>query len=334
MTARTVKLRETDSRFVGKPSAVWLAGHGAFFVADLQNASVFQVDSAGTIARVLGRPGPGPGELEQPLQLVGLGDSALGVADETKKAIEIFALSTGAFQRARPYEGLIMSVAVDGPTVWMGGVSPRHGRGVKRWDLVTDSMIYLVPLPLPYQRNAQLASFFNTVAVAPRGNRLIVGYGADRAVLVVDRDGMAVDSFAVPFARRRGEPADLERRVDPKNDMELADITALTSVLRQLGVRSDGSLVFVHIDFGWVPPRTVTAKAFVSVVSADLTRACVDAPLPQEDPSIAPIEFRGDTLFTVQQHVGGGQRAETSLVGYLIDSSRCDWVPVGHGRLH
>ena len=163
MTARTVKLRETDSLFVGKPSAVWLAGHGAFFVADRQNARVFQVDSAGTIARVLGRPGPGPGELEQPLQLVGLGDSALGVADETKKAIEIFTLSTGAFQRARPYEGLIMSVAVDGPTVWMGGVNPRHARGVKRWDLSTDSMTYLVPLPLPYQRSPPLASFFNTV---------------------------------------------------------------------------------------------------------------------------------------------------------------------------
>ena len=331
---RTVTLHETDSSFIGSPSALWLGAHGAFFIADRFHKTVFRIDSAGAITASFGRPGPGPGELESPLQLIGLGDSALGVVDETKRAIEIFSLSDGTFKRARRYDGSVMSVAVDGPRVWMGGIGPRYGRGVKQWDLASDSITYLVPLPGPYTRNGGLANFFYNVGVVPKGDKLVVGYSADRAILVTNRDGALVDSFAVPAIHRRGEPVDLEKRVDPKADMEFGQIVALTSVLFQIGLQADGALVFVHFDYGFTPPRTITTKAFISVVSSDLSRACVDAELPQEDPAVIPIAFQGDTLFTALQRVGQNQRAETSLMGYLVDTSNCDWVPVSHGKLH
>ena len=332
--ARTVTLKETDSLFIGSPSAVWLGKEGSFFVADRLHPKIAQVDSTGAFVRILSRPGPGPGELEAPIQIVGLGDSAIGVADEVKRVVEIFSLPAGKFSRARPYDGSVTSAWVDGSIIWMGGVSPRHGRGVKRWDLGADSIDHLVSLPLSYQRNGPLAAFFYNVAVAPQGDNLIVGYSADRAILVTDRHGTVVDSFAVPSAGRRGEPADLEQRIDPKNDMEFADLVALSSVLVQIGARADGSLLFVHLDYGMIPPRTITAKAFVSLVSADLTRACVDAEVPQDDPGVMPFAFRGDTLFTVKQLAGAGRRVETSLVGYTVDSSNCDWLPVAHTKLH
>lgn len=335
MPARTVKLQETDSTFFASPSALWMGSHDSVFIADRFHKRVFRVSADGAILAALGRPGAGPGELELPLEFVGLGDSAIGVVDEAKKAIEVFSLATGKFERARRYDGSIMSVAIDGGIVWMGGVSPRHSRGVKRWDLQTDSMSYLVPLPGSYQRNGPLAGFFYMVAVAPKEDKLIVGYSADRAILVTTRDGEPVDSFAIPSSKRRGEPRDLESRVDPKADMEFADMAALSSVLLKIGVRADGSLAVVHMDFGFVPPRKVTARVFVSIVSADLKTACVDAELPQEDPTAIPLSFRGDTLFAVQQHVDSNStRAETSLVGYVVDTSMCEWLPVAHTNLH
>jgi hypothetical protein len=172
------------------------------------------------------------------------------------------------------------------------------------------------------------------VAVALKDDKLVVGYAADRAILVTDRQGVPIDSFAVPSVRRRGEPKDLESRVDPNQDMEFADLAALSSVLLSIGRRSDGSLLFVHLDFGLVPPRKVTARIFVSVLSADLKSACVDAELPQDDPTAIPLAFRGDTLFAIQQHANTSPRTETSLVGYLVDTAGCEWLPIVRGELH
>ena len=122
-----------------------------------------------------------------------------------------------------------------------------------------------------------MATIYSSVGVAVRAGQLVVGFSADPAILVTDAEGTPLDSFRLPATRRRDIPPDLERSFVPTLDAEKR--IGAASDLNAISFRADGSIIFVHFDHTFLPPRSVAARIFVSVLSADLQTACVDGEL-------------------------------------------------------
>lgn len=69
-----------------------------------------------------------------------------------------------------------------------------------------------------------------------------------------------------------------------------------------------------------------TGNGFVTVVSADFSRACIDGALPFTKHVQARTAFRGDTIFTLDQVVIGRSDRATFVKAYIVDTSNCDWI--------
>lgn len=74
------------------------------------------------------------------------------------------------------------------------------------------------------------------------------------------------------------------------------------------------------------PMPVLTAKVWVGVLSPDLKKACVDAPVPR-DFEIRPMEtFRGDTLFVLDRRIDDTEKLQTWIVMYLVSDEECEWL--------
>ena len=151
----------------------------------------------------------------------------------------------------------------------------------------------------------------------------------------VSRQGKLLESFAVPARVRRGVPADLADRASLET-RSLGELFEMTSVLVALGRGTDGSLVAVYFDETLTSKsaRTARADVFVSVVSANLKKACVDLRSPVDTVSLPEVHVAGDTVLVVQQTLpsrASGRAAgepETDVWKYAIDTSGCRWLPL------
>ena len=75
----SVQLEETDSTYIGRATGLAVDGTGEIFVADDFSARVLEFTPTGHFVRAYGRKGSGPGELQRPIAIVLLGDSAFAV---------------------------------------------------------------------------------------------------------------------------------------------------------------------------------------------------------------------------------------------------------------
>lgn len=316
--------------YVAKPNNLLIGGGGDFIIADGFHRKVLAYARSGGLRRQFGNAGKGQGQFQDPFMAVILSDTVLGVLDPYRADIQLFDWRDGQFLRSQHLDlSIVMSAnAIDG-SVWLGGVSPIHQKGLARWDLASDSVSYMVELPRSYRRNRTIRNSWIHVTHAARDSFLVVGFSADQEILVVDSLGHTVDSFVVPHVRRRGIPTNFESKVSATTDPEAGEAVALLSMLLQIGVAPDGALLFAHYD-GRMVGRIPVATIYVSVVSPDLKTACVDAVVPQQHETIMPVRFQGDTLFAIEQLVDASLRAQTTAVGYRIDRSSCDWLPVIH----
>jgi hypothetical protein len=145
---------------------------------------------------------------------------------------------------------------------------------------------------------------------------------------VLDRGGQTISFRVLPAGRRRGEPIDLlrqQRALPPAKRYQVIGSSAVG--LHRL---SSGELVMVHLDVDFVGEadkgRFGNFKLFVSMLSPDADRACIDAPVPF-DTDVAPIpSFVGDTLFLLSRAVGSDNRVLSKVTGYTVSSGNCEWV--------
>lgn len=319
-------VQETDSIFLSRPGEIAIDPvDGSFYIADGFAGHVVQVDRRGVPVRVFGRKGRGPGEFTQVGQMAPFADLLL-VENSGQGALNLFRRGSGQFVKARPHDGILNDYALAGDTGWFGLQSVERGTSVGRWTAGDDRLDYLVPLPKEYRESQPLAGIFNGVSLAKWADTLVVGLAGSNRLLLVGARGEPLDTVTLPVARRRGVPDDIARRLEK---MDFPAMFSSISALFDIGRLSDGRIALVHYDQEIAGPR-IMADVYLTVLSPDRKRACVDARLPVTRDSQPYTAFRGDTLFVLEQKLedAGTGQPKTSITAYRLSTERCRWTAV------
>lgn len=318
-------VQEADSLFLSSPGDFGLEpADGSFYVTDQFAGRVLQIDRTGRIVRTFGRKGSGPGEFAQ-INLMFSRSNDLFVNEGRRSTFHVFDRLTGELRDGRRHEGILRDARVVGNTVWLGMQNSTHGTAAARWDLGSDSVRYMVPLPREYRESQPLAGVYSSVLVVPWSDTLLVGFSGLDELHVATQAGAVVDIVSLPIGARRGVPDDIVQRM---RKMQWPEMISAASALFGLARLPDGRFAAVHLD-QVVSGSSFTADGYVSVLSADRRSACVDGVLPLGKDTSPRVLFRGDTLFVLQQRLAEAERAETSITGYLLKTDGCRWVPVG-----
>lgn len=323
-----VTLQESPSLYIGAPSSLWVDDEGSFFVADYFAGRIVRFDREGRPTETYGAGrGSGPGELEA-VGTTFLVDSLVVAEDAGDDVLERFDRRTGEHVGSRDFTGNIGRAVPKDSVVWLGNQSQARNSSVLLWRLDTDDLEYDVPLPEEYRRSAPLFGTYTRFSVAPSGDTVLVAYmGLDR-LSVHDSDLNRLGWVGVPAERRREEPEDLVRRVNETGGAQ--ERFSVTSFLFGVHRLPDGHVAVVHYDQGVesVTSRRIEAEVYVSLLSADLDRACVDRRVPTADAAQPVLQLRGDTLFLLQQEVGEDQgRARTFVEAFRVSTAGCEWRP-------
>jgi len=203
---------------------------------------------------------------------------------------------------------------------------------VGTWDLTRDSVSVAGALP------ASLMSAFGTymqyghLEIVPWRGGYLAQVPTLAALQQLDSSGAVVGEVILPAVRRRGQTDDLLLR----QQQQQADghaFTHLGSVAATLGVLSTGEVAAIQVDLD--TERTARRREFsnlryyVSILSADLRRACLDALVPFTSDVPFPIaHLMGDTLVTLSRVVGADDTVRTVVYRFGISSKGCEWVPL------
>jgi hypothetical protein len=339
----SLRLPEAGSLYVGRPRGILVSPvDGSFFIADLFSHRVLRFRRDGSLVRIYGRRGQGPGELETAGATFLLDDTTLVVHDTRMRRLNLFDTRTGAFRSDRELPMLVgTSVPVvrdDG--VWFPVADPGQSNfaSVARWDLQRDSVAYLGPMPAEYRESIEGGNWIYANALlqgvlAVRGDTLVRGWMNRNELVLLALDGNVLDTLRLPVVRRRGVPADIREQFDV-DLIGFRERLELNSGLMQLHVLPDGGLAFTHHDrqvLTLTPMPTMAAEVWVGVLFSDLSEACVGAKLPVSMDARSMEAFRGDTLFQLDRRIVGN-RLETWIRTFLVDTSHCDWLPVSRAH--
>ena len=69
-------------------------------------------------------------------------------------------------------------------------------------------------------------------------------------------------------------------------------------------------------------------KLWVSLVSTDFAKACVDGAVPVETIDPPFVHLRGDTVDVVGRRIVG-EKAETRIHSFVVSTDGCEWRPTG-----
>jgi hypothetical protein len=142
-----------------------------------------------------------------------------------------------------------------------------------------------------------------------------------------------LDTIQPPRRLRRGVSTQALRKYFVKRrfryDLALGSISVTDGLWR----RPNGQLVLVHMDSRAYMKEGrlvgVSATPFVSLLTPDLARACVDGLIEAPEAARPAVAILGDTLYVVDQRTkAGGSSSETVLRRFLIDESTCSWVSI------
>ena len=323
--ADSVVLQETDSLYLGSPGALTVTPT-RLFVSDGQSERVVSFSPEGRVVSVYGKKGKGPGELTNPGPVAVIGDSVLVVTDRSTRTLSTFDLRSGRFGRSVRFMGNPLSLVPSGDTVWFGAIRMGAGTSTAFWALAADSVEYAGPRPpAAYFESPQLAAIHTFAPIERWSDTILVGYTGHHALYVADGSGALRDSLVPPAVHRRGVPVDLGARF-ARGGLTPEQEASMSSVLAGVHHTPSGAILLVHLDYvirGTAP----TATGYVSVLSPDLRRACVDARLDLSQDARPVIGFLGDTIYTLEQHVAVENRASTVVRKYTIDSDGCSWRP-------
>lgn len=304
--------------------------------------AVLHFDRHGALRRVIGRPGTGPGEFVR-ISSLGLlsGDSLFATVDARRARISVFGLNDGALRRevvlSTPFfpdqQWVVMA-----DTVIMPG--KLRATPFTTWITTTDSIRHWGTAPPIFQTSLAAYSQGGEPALAPHDAGWLALFPTDPFLYVLNREGEPVGRVAVPATRRLGVPPDVADRVAAiaKTDsFRFAASLALTN--RRLG---NGQYLLMYLDADTELNRRVSdpssggssvsfsnVRYWVSLLSADLSRACVDGPVPLDVENVLSPFFRRDTLFFVARRVDPAGRLRSVLYSYQVTDTGCRWLTTG-----
>lgn len=321
----SVQLQEMDTAYLAAPANLVSDHAGNLLIADPMNGKVLEFDRAGKFVRSIGRKGKGPGEFKGPVTLVLLGDSAVAVADWALRRLSVFGRMDGSFIRSIEIDGYPFSMHLLRDTIWMGDVNRLTKTSVAGWPIHADQPFYSGPLPVEYKEYPLLQDMHPYATALRIQDGVLVGFSGHSSLFLMNPDGGVRDTVYIPSRTRRGFPSDMARRfTDP--DLTSEEVASMASSLMALAPLSSGPIVAVHFDITFKENLT-TADGYISLLSSDLKKACVDAPLAFGKDGRPAIAFRGDTLIALEQRVVSDRQAVTTVKSYVLNDSQCRWMP-------
>lgn len=340
---RSVTLAENDSLYIGRIGGLHVASNGDFLIPDIFSDRVVRFSRDGFPVRTYGRSGGGPGEFGILSSAVASAGDWVLAGDHSTRGISIFDKATGQFVGFTSVPGVTTRIAVRNDTVYLGTIHPDTPRAVDALAVPPPSdsgqmrgleplELGLLPLPHSYRVSPTIRTTYGIVPVAAGPRTLAVGFAADPYVRFLTKRRDLVDSVFLPSRLRRGVPDDLVQRATYET-ASLEDIVGMTSILLALGYTDRGELVAVHSDQTLLSSkaRAATAVVYVSLLSSDAKRACVDALVPTDTVSLPQVALTADTLWVAEQVLvrdGASQQVgQTVITAYRISSEGCKWNP-------
>ncbi|MCY3676014.1 MAG: hypothetical protein OXH66_00265 [Gemmatimonadetes bacterium] len=336
-----VLLEESDQYYLGNPSSLVVDTlDGSFLVSDHFSGRMLRFGRDGSFVRTYGRPGSGPGEFQGIGPAFVLNDSVVVGADMGRRRLSRFVSATGEYAGLTPYPGSagLTTAVVDGVAL-IPSVDLDSMKAMVVWDPAGGSLRHVIDLPETYRRSLRGPSAFmglfglGTVAAWP--DTMLFGMGGTNEVYVATWDGEVIDTVHLPNVRRRGVPHDAQARIDDVANPSTTfnERMEMVSVLSGLYVMSEGATVFIHHDIevvGEPPMVELLATIHASVLSRDRRTACVDGPVEFANEMRVVHSVARDTLYLLDRTLNEAEDTMMTWIRrYAIDTSACDWLPVG-----
>lgn len=333
----TVVLAESDSVYLGNPAATFTSdGVGRLYIPDMGNNRLLRFSPAGELERVFGRPGRGPGEF------TGIGYAALvepgrvWQSDYRQRRISLFD-TTGQPIREIAVDGRLSSLHQSGATIWAGLTDHGTGLAVARIDAtaIADSIRpTMISVPSEYDEYPVLSSW-DDIRIAAWADTLVLAFGGVDYLVRYDTSGSPMDTAWVPTCRRQGSPTEILGkgfRSRPRNSAEQDErdqiVTKISGLLGMWRL-TDGHFLVWYQDPRWDAGRILRSQAYLSVLSPDLSRACVDAQLSAPGSGRTHLSMVDDLLLLLDQVVserGASPEVRSVVRRYRIDTTRCRWL--------
>lgn len=326
-------LEETDSVFVGRTAGLAVDDRRRILVVDAVANALLEFDASGRFIRRYGGAGRGPGEFRQ------IGDAILSqsngqltLVDYSLRRLTTFDRNDGRLLGTRAFDGKMGSLYAANERIWYGLFDPVLGRaiavGAPATLITTDTtpvQANLVAIPQEYLTVEPLNGIFGFASVVAWADSALVGFAASPFLLLVTAEGVVVDTVPLPARTRRGVPADLAAILSDVSRTTPEMYTAASGLMR-LHRRPDGSVITIHHDTE-IAGRLFSARVFAGIISADRSRACMDAEIPVSSDVIPWTAVQGDSLFMLDHVVDDDSRnPRLMLRTYLLDTSACSWT--------
>ncbi|MYA41176.1 MAG: hypothetical protein F4Z31_05435 [Gemmatimonadetes bacterium] len=336
-----VLLEESDQYYLGNPSSLVVDTlDGSFLVSDHYSGRMFRFGRDGSVVQTYGRPGSGPGEFQGIGPAFVLNDSVVVGADLGRRRLSRFVSGTGEHAGLTPYPGSAgLTTAIVNGVALVPSVDLDSMKAMVVWDPAGGSLRHVIDLPETYRRSlggpGVFMGMFGLGTVAAWPDTMLFGMGGTNEVYVATWDGEVIDTVHLPNVRRRGVPHDAQERIDDVGNPSTTfnERMEMLSLLHGLYVMSDGATVFIHHDIevvGEPPMVEFLATIHASVLSRDRRTACVDGPIEFANEMRVVHTVARDTLYLLDRTLNEAEDAMTTWIRrYGIDTSACDWLPVG-----
>ena len=269
-----------------------------------------------------------------------LNDSVVVGVDTERRLFKMFSQENGDYLGSVRYEGVVgLGVSVVDNVVVAPAMDLEDLHSVVVWRPEQEFVESMLDLPLPYRQslagNGNFAGIYGLGNVAAWSDTVLVGMGGTNELYLATLSGEALDTLRPPRARRRGVPSGAQARIDRVGDESISfqDRIEMLSILHGLGRMPDGAIVLVHHDAtvkGEPPVVDFPATVYVSVLSSDRETACVDGPVSFANEMRTVHTVSRDTLYLLDRTLNEAEDGLTTWIRrYEIDTSGCDWLPVG-----
>ncbi len=332
-----VRVEEPGDLPIGNFTFLSRGADGSSFVTDVDRGRVVQFSPVGGLVGVLGRPGSGPGELRLPAATGVVAGSLLAVSDIGLRRLTLFSLVDRSFVRLvpLPVQDVGQGWTRRGDTVIFAAHLARAM--VVRWSLETDSMVTLGTTPARLLTAMPITIRHGRSEVVPTTDGYLAQLPTEPGLEILDRSGRLVGFVTIPWRDRRGDPDDLfdrqRRRIAAAGATPFQPVGSLSAGLHRLAT---GELAAVYLDVDQAsrdrPTDFINYRYYVSLLSPDLSQACVDARVPVAGDLLSLPAFQGDSLFVFSRTVTDDDRVRSEILGFGIDDAGCRWVPTGGVR--
>lgn len=310
----SVVLEESDTLYLGRPETTFLIdGAGDLLVADQLGGRVMRFDRSGRVRGTYGRPGDGPGEFRDmsPGSILSHG---IYVQLASRKA-HTFDAATGLYRSTIPTDFYLSDIVARNGEYLLtvsGTPGPFAVAVLPAARLFADHATQLEPLertivstPEEYTRYPGLDIFVSSTLTA-WADTLLVGFGGVPYLVAYTEAGTAIDTLVIPARSRRGHPRDASAVYATREFDTYEQRMSGISTLKRLWRTPDGAFIL------WFNDVTLTriagdfafsARAYVTVLSTDRRRACVDIEIPCPGTEWPRIGLGGDTLYALDQYL-------------------------------